>query len=133
MPSSAFVQGLYQLEEIYADAWETFLGNAGLLQAFGMSDKMGCTHLSEKLSKRTIRVTAESENEGTSRGQLKPIGLVNAGSGTNTSETGRELMTPDEIRSMIEGSQLLFPRDGGHVLLLPGSGVRRPVRRQPVP
>jgi type IV secretion system protein VirD4 len=51
------LQDLAQLQEHYKATWETFIGNAGLLQAFSNADLTTCKYLSDKLGEMTVEVT----------------------------------------------------------------------------
>ena len=58
------LQDLAQLKRYYPQGWETFVGNAGVIQAFGNSDAMTLSFLSKKLGEteliRTFRNTTSS-------------------------------------------------------------------------
>ena len=43
------VQNLGQMKELYPENWETFMGNAGMVQAFAMNDQTTANYLSEAL------------------------------------------------------------------------------------
>lgn len=51
------LQDLSQLKTHYKDGWETFLGNAGVIQAFSVSDLTTCEYLSKRLGEVTVEVT----------------------------------------------------------------------------
>lgn len=61
----AILQDLPQLKRHYEQGWETFLGNAGLLQFFGNSDTMTLSYISERLGKtelvRETETTSDTE------------------------------------------------------------------------
>jgi type IV secretory pathway TraG/TraD family ATPase VirD4 len=48
------VQNLGQLEELYPDNWETFLGNAGMWQVFAVNDQTTARYLSERLGQHIV-------------------------------------------------------------------------------
>lgn len=54
------LQDLGQLKALYSERWETFLGNAGVLQFFGNNDLATLEWVSKRLGKTTIRVSAET-------------------------------------------------------------------------
>lgn len=55
------VQDLTQLKRHYREGWETFIGNAGVLQAFGNSDVTTLEYISKKLGEtETIQYTTSS-------------------------------------------------------------------------
>lgn len=53
----AVLQDLTQLKRHYKDGWETFLGNAGIIQAFSVSDQTTCEYLSKRLGETTFQIT----------------------------------------------------------------------------
>lgn len=53
------LQDIGQLRDLYKFRWETFLGNAGLLQFFGNTDLGTLEWLSKRLGSTTIRVPSE--------------------------------------------------------------------------
>lgn len=55
------LQDLTQLKRHYKDGWETFLGNAGIVQAFSVSDQTTCEYLSKRLGETTFQITNKSE------------------------------------------------------------------------
>jgi type IV secretory pathway TraG/TraD family ATPase VirD4 len=48
------IQNLGQVQELYPQNWETFMGNAGIWQAFAMNDQTTARYLSERLGKRAL-------------------------------------------------------------------------------
>jgi type IV secretory pathway TraG/TraD family ATPase VirD4 len=48
------IQNLGQVQELYPQNWETFMGNAGMWQAFAMNDQTTARYLSERLGKRVL-------------------------------------------------------------------------------
>lgn len=55
------LQDLGQLKTLYKDRWETFVGNAGVLQFFGNTDLTTLKWISEKLGHTTLRVMTKGE------------------------------------------------------------------------
>ena len=123
------VQDLTQLERDYDKAWQTFMGNAGLLTFFGNTDLFTVEHVSKRLGEceaiRTVVNVSESWQRST--GDTKP-GMLDAlaGQGTRGASTGETiggnrsanetlmkaaLLNPDEITR-------LFARESGRVLAL---------------
>ncbi len=101
------LQDLTQLKRDYKESWETFLGNAGLTQWFGVNDLTTLEYLSKRLGKTTLDVFNQSE---LSRDQL-----ANGFSGRSLSKQVSELMTSEEIGRF-------FSRQSGRQLVLwPGS------------
>ncbi len=57
----AVLQDLTQLKRHYKEGWETFLGNAGCVQAFSMADLTTCEYLSKRLGQTTFQITNKIE------------------------------------------------------------------------
>ena len=55
------LQDLSQLKSIYKDRWETFMGNAGLLQFFGNNDLTTLEYIAKRLGKSTILQVSKGE------------------------------------------------------------------------
>ena len=83
------LQDLGQLKALYSDRWETFLGNAGVLQFFGNND---LTTL-EWISKRCGRTSIESLRLNA----LTPMQEREGARGESRSIEVHDLLTPDEI------------------------------------
>jgi type IV secretion system protein VirD4 len=62
------LQDLNQLKSLYSDRWETFLGNSGIITAFGNTDITTINYLSTKLGETEFIRTLRQANtqEGTS-------------------------------------------------------------------
>ena len=62
----SILQDLGQLKDIYDRRWETFLGNAGVLTAFGNTDATSLDYLSKRLGETEVErlVVTTSEQEG---------------------------------------------------------------------
>lgn len=101
------LQDLSQLKSIYKDRWETFLGNAGLLQFFGNNDLTTLEHLSQRLGKSTIMQV--------SKGEISIEQSAAGFSGESTQLHTNELMTSDEI------GRFFSRQSNSQILLWPGS------------
>ena len=55
------LQDLGQLKSLYKDRWQTFMGNAGILQCFGNNDVETLEYISRRLGKTTMIVKRSSE------------------------------------------------------------------------
>lgn len=55
------LQDLGQLKSLYKDRWQTFMGNAGVLQCFGNNDVETLEYISRRLGKTTMIVQRSSE------------------------------------------------------------------------
>ncbi|QQA45102.1 type IV secretory system conjugative DNA transfer family protein (plasmid) [Pelagovum pacificum] len=54
------LQDLSQLRTLYRDSWETFIGNAGVVQAFGNTDATTLEYISRTLGTRQITETQDN-------------------------------------------------------------------------
>lgn len=57
----AVLQDITQLKRHYSDSWETFLGNAGVLQAFSVNDTSTLEYLSKRIGQTTLQITNKKE------------------------------------------------------------------------
>jgi type IV secretion system protein VirD4 len=121
------IQDLTQLQRDYEKAWETFIGNAGLLTFFGNTDLTTLEHISKRLGETEVirTVTNATETWQRTTGQSGPKLLdslagagvastsagVNFGGNRTASETLQRapLMNPDEIARH-------FSREAGNIL-----------------
>jgi type IV secretion system protein VirD4 len=55
------LQDLGQLKTLYSDRWETFMGNAGILQFFGNSDLTTLEWISKRMGTTTINTQSKSD------------------------------------------------------------------------
>lgn len=83
------LQDWSQGKALYGERWETFAGNAGILQFFGNNDLTTTEYVSKRLGKTRVVVTRESEVGP----EQRELGLTGR---TNAIEL-HELMTPEEI------------------------------------
>ncbi len=101
------LQDLTQLKRDYKESWETFLGNAGLTQWFGVNDLTTLEYLSNRLGKTTLDVI--------SQGEISMQQASSGFSGRSLSKQIVELMTPEELGRF-------FSRQSGRQLVLwPGT------------
>lgn len=84
------LQDIGQLKALYDKRWETFIGNAGVLQFFGNSDMGTLEWISKRLGTTTIR--SESQNHP-GYNQRSQDGVT----GQSYSEQVHPLLTPEEI------------------------------------
>lgn len=77
------LQDLTQIKRHYKDSWETFLGNAGLLQFFGNTDITTLEYISKRLGEMEIlRTTASSsESSSTSVSDMPELSAISARQG----------------------------------------------------
>jgi type IV secretion system protein VirD4 len=83
------LQDLAQLKSIYKQRWETFMGNAGLMQFFGNNDLTTLQYLSQRLGKSTIMQV--------SKGEISVAQGASGFTGESAQLHTSELMTADEI------------------------------------
>jgi len=110
------VQDLAQLRAIYGESAQTFLANADVLQAFGVTDWETAEHLSRLAGETTVAVETASATRGVTRGRLTHS---QSGHGASRGERGRRLITPDEVRRLPADRSLLIVRG------LPAIAARR--------
>jgi len=96
------VQNLSQLKANYGDQYETIISNCGYKWFCGLKDLTSAKYLSDSLGKMTVRTTGKSSSEGSSGTR----GTENEG--TTWGETGRSLMTPDEVLSLGDDIAILL-------------------------
>lgn len=84
------LQDLGQLQALYGHRWETFMGNAGVLQFFGNSDMQTLEWISKRLGETTIQT--ESQNRPGYSARVRE-----GATGQSYSEHTQSLMTPEEI------------------------------------
>lgn len=96
------LQDLTQLQTHYPKSWETFLGNAGVVQAFGNADVTTTEHLSKLLGstqvieRQGVRQSAQSMSHGDPgvREQLRSVRLLDPNEITRhfSRESNRQLI-----------------------------------------
>ena len=84
------LQDLGQLKALYKDRWETFLGNAGVLQFFGNNDLTTLEWISKRLGDTTILTESQSSPSFDAEQQ-------GGTTGRSWSHTTHPLMTPEEV------------------------------------
>ena len=93
--STIILQNISQLKALFRDDWEGIIGNADCLIYLGGNEKESHKYISELLGKETI----DTQTASRSRGR-------NGSYSQNFQQTGRELLTPDEVR-MLDNSKAL--------------------------
>jgi type IV secretion system protein VirD4 len=98
-------QDASQLEDIYEKRWESFIANAGVLQAFAPRDMKTAKFLSDLAGQKTVEV----ENEGLGWG-LTGLSLKGLSSSGNTSKNKIAVpdILPQELMRMDMGYTALF-------------------------
>ena len=109
----AFVQDFNQLKHLYGDRWETFVGNAGVIQAFGTRDVFTSEYISKLSGDFTQRIVSQSiSNSVTHNAPNMPGGRATSGTSTgqSTSESfsTTPLLYPSDIRELPADEQILI-------------------------
>ncbi len=100
MSATIIVQNLAQLKGLYKEhGWETITGNCDTLLYLGGNEQSTHEYISKLLGKSTIDTRTHGETKGKSGSYS-----------TNMQMTGRELLTPDEVRLLDNRYALLFIR-----------------------
>lgn len=97
----AVFQDLSQAHDIYEKRWESFLGNAGVLQAFAPQDVV----TAEYLSKRTGQTTKMALSHAQSRERASS---APGGENFSLSQVGVPVMLPQDLRNIHDGFSVLF-------------------------
>ena len=93
--ATIILQNISQLKALFKDDWEGIIGNADSFIYLGGNEKESHKYISELLGKETIDTTTSSRSRGR-----------NGSYSQNFQQTGRELLTPDEVR-MLDNSKAL--------------------------
>ena len=93
--ATIILQNISQLKALFKDDWEGIIGNADTLTYLGGNEKESHKYISELLGKETIGTTTSSRSRGR-----------NGSYSQNFQQTGRELLTPDEVR-MLDNSKAI--------------------------
>ena len=96
---SIILQNLAQLKALFEKQWESIVGNTDEFVYLGGNEQATHKYVSELLGKETI----DTNTYGKSTGR-------NGNYSTNYQNTGRELMTPEEVRMLDNRYALLFIR-----------------------
>lgn len=84
------LQDLGQLKSLYAERWQTFLGNAGVIQVFAVSDAFTLDYVSKRLGTTSLIVRNKSETSDQDQTRTDRRGL-------SWQVQTQPLMTPEEI------------------------------------
>jgi type IV secretion system protein VirD4 len=96
-------QDFAQLKSLYNARWETFLGNASLLQAFGLNDLTTLKYVSDRLgTSSTLQI---------SQGEITMEAAATGHTGQSRSIQASPLLSPDEVARY-------FSRQTGNQLVL---------------
>ncbi|MGD0192892.1 MAG: type IV secretory system conjugative DNA transfer family protein [Rhizomicrobium sp.] len=98
------LQDLNQLKALYKERWETFVGNAGVVQGFAPNDLTTAEWMSRRTGDTTV--TAAGYNTGDS---LSNAGQGSMSTGLSYGQVRRALFLPQELMDFPTGSGLLWP------------------------
>lgn len=96
---SIILQNISQLKALFEKQWESILGNADEFLYLGGNEQNSHKYVSELLGKATIDTNSYGKSKGHSGSYS-----------TNYQNSGRELLTPDEVRMLDNRYALLFIR-----------------------
>ena len=104
------LQDLSQLKRHYRESWESFLGNAGLLQFFGNTDLTTLEWLSKRIGETQIELQTAGTSESTSEGTGTSEGVTQGTSrGQSTGTTnGQSDMAPLNAISARDAGNTMF-------------------------
>ena len=96
---SIIIQNLAQLKSLFTKEWESIVGNCDELLYLGGNEQSTHKYISELLGKDTIDTNTYGKSKGKSGSYS-----------TNYQKMGRELLTPDEVRTLDNNNAILFIR-----------------------
>lgn len=94
---SIIIQNLAQIKALFKDSWESIVGNCDELYYLGGNEQSTHKFISEYLGKETLDTNTYGKSSGKSGNYS-----------TNYQQTGRELLTADEVRLLDNNYGLLF-------------------------
>ncbi len=97
--ATIILQNISQLKALFKDDWEGIIGNADAFIYLGGNEQSTHKYVSELLGKETIDTASHSQSRGRS-GSFSE----------NFQQTGRELMTPDEVRMLDNAKAIVLIR-----------------------
>ena len=103
--ASVIIQNMAQIKELYKDSWETIPGNCDTILYLGGNESSTHKYVSEMLGNATIDTKTRGQTKGKSGSYS-----------TNFQISGRELLTPDEVRKLDNRYALLFIRGASPVM-----------------
>ena len=96
---SIIIQNLAQLKSLFEKQWESIIGNCDEFLYLGGMEQSTHKYISDLLGKETIDLDTHGKSSGR-----------NGNYSTNYQISGRELMTPDEVRLLDNNYAILFIR-----------------------
>lgn len=103
--ATIILQNISQLKALFKDDWEGIIGNADSFVYLGGNEQSTHKYVSELLGKETIDTRTSSQSKGR-----------NGSYSQNFQQTGRELMTPDEVRTLDNQNAIVLIRGEAPVI-----------------
>ena len=119
--ASTIIQNMAQIKELYKDSWETIPGNSDSILYLGGNEQSTHKYISESLGKATIDTKTHGQTKGKSGSYS-----------TNFQMSGRELLTPDEVRALDNRYCILFIRGAKPIMDLKYELTEHPAIRHTV-
>ena len=113
--ASTIIQNMAQIKELFKDSWETIPGNSDTILYLGGNESSTHKYISEALGKSTINTKTHGQSKGRSGSYS-----------TNFQTSGRELLTPDEVRALDNRYAILFIRGAKPVMDLKYDLMKHP-------
>lgn len=109
------IQNIGQVRQLYDKNWETFLGNAGAIVAWGLNDDESEDYVSRRMGRVMVWETSRGTNKGmSSQGLLSPT-TTSSNTSESTALHERPVLRANEIHA-------LGARETGRAFVLPASG-----------
>lgn len=99
------IQNMAQLKALFKDSWENIMGNCDIFLYLGGNEQGAFKYVSKLLGKETIDTQTHSQSRGR-----------NGSYSTNHQQAGRELLTPDEVRTLDNAKAILLIRGEAPVI-----------------
>ena len=112
---SIIIQNMAQLKALYQKEWESITGNCDEFLYLGGNEQSTHEYVSKLLGKETVDMNTYGQSKGRSGSYS-----------TNWQLTGRELMTPDEVRLLDNQYAILFIRGERPIMDLKYDILRHP-------
>ena len=112
---SIIIQNLAQLKALFEKQWESIVGNCDGFLYLGGNEQSTHEYVSKLLGKETIDLNTYGQSKGR-----------NGSYSTNWQLSGRELLTPDEVRMLDNRYALLFIRGERPIMDLKYNILRHP-------
>lgn len=116
------IQNIGQVRELYNRNWETFLGNAGAIVAFGLNDHESEKYISDRLGKIWTTEAARTLSQGHNAQAIQHG--TSWSESFNTARYERPVRFPNDVHA--EGA-----RETGRAFVIPASGRGFTVQRMP--